>query len=432
MATTAPPSFSEAVQQKLTPEELKALNRVRWEDRLTSLWAPVTVLACIFLVYLIIVESADCSYLWLQPPMQGVAAITFIWWVVLVVARFAARNWNVKRQARASAEELLTEIEGTAGKKHGQIKEKAWDELVEKTVALVRALPRDAAAVLEATKALQASADKHLAAFRKGTIFDFGSGFIKALAIAMIVRSVFIEPFKIPSGSMIPTLEIGDQIFVNKFIYGVRIPFTNYVPFTIVRPPKAGDIIVFNNPMQPDRDFIKRVIGIGGDKIELRGREIRVNGAVLPTRQSIADFKSFDQENHTFSSPVPWVKYWFQDDWVERHPSLWLEKIGQKEHYILYDSPNYADGSLVVPEGHVFVMGDNRDRSSDGRFGLGTSAVTDYVFVPLGNIKGKATVIWLPLDHGGWFSSIFGGTGLQVERLFLPLTLCADEAPRVK
>ena len=432
MATAAPLGFSEAVHQKLSPAELKALNRVRWEDRLTSLWAPVTVLACVFLLYLIIVESADCSYLWLQPPMQGVAALTFLWWAGLVVARFAARNWNARRLARTSAEELLGEVEGTANKKRAQLKDKAWDELVLTTAGLVLALPKNAAGVLEGTKALQVAADKHLAAFRKGTIFDFGSGFVKALAIAMIVRSVFIEPFKIPSGSMIPTLEIGDQIFVNKFIYGVRIPFTNFVPFTIVRPPNRGDVIVFNNPMQPDRDFIKRVIGIGGDKIEFRGREIRVNGELLSTRQAIADFKSFDQENRSFSSPAPWLKYWFQNDWVERHPSLWFEKIGKKEHYILYDSPNYADGSLSVPPGNVFVMGDNRDRSSDGRFGLGTSSVTDYVFVPLGHIKGKATVIWLPLDHGGWFSGIFGGTGLQVDRLFLPLTLCAGELPRVK
>ena len=75
---------------------------------------------------------------------------------------------------------------------------------------------------------------------------------------------MLIEPFKIPSGSMIPTLEIGDQIFVNKFIYGVRMPFTNFVPFQIVREPKRGDVIVFNNPVQPDKDFIKRVIGVPG------------------------------------------------------------------------------------------------------------------------------------------------------------------------
>jgi signal peptidase I len=426
------PRFSQTVATKLTADELEALKRIRWADRLTSLWAPVTVLACIFLVYLIIVESADCAYLWLQPPMQGLAGLAFLWWAALVVARFAARGWNARRLARIDAEELMTEIEPVINKHRESVKPKSFDDLVERVSQLLQRLPGEAAPLRETTTQVRTVAEALLASFKRNSLLDFGSGFVKALAIAMVVRSVLIEPFKIPSGSMIPTLEIGDQIFVNKFIYGVRIPFTNYVPFTIVRPPNRGDIIVFNNPMQPDRDFIKRIIGIGGDTIEFRGREVIVNGAVLPTRQASPDLKHYDQNNRSFDSVVPWVQYWFQNDWVEEHPSLWFEKIGSKEHYILYDSPNFADGSLKVPPGNVFVMGDNRDRSSDGRFGLGTSVSTDYVFVPLGNIKGKATVIWLPLGHGGWFSSIFGGTGLRVERLFLPLTLCADELPRVK
>lgn len=431
MPASARPSFSSQVAQRVSAAALSAIRKVRWQDRLTSLWAPVTVLAVVFLVYLIIVESADCSYFWLQPPMQGLAGLTFVWWLALIVARLVARGWNVLRVARLSAEELLTEVETGLSKKNIALKESKLNELITKAAALMEHLPGPLAPLKEATKHLDAA----FAPYRRGVILDFGSGFVKAVAIAMIVRSIFIEPFKIPSGSMIPTLEIGDQIFVNKFIYGVRIPFTNYVPFTIVRPPKRGDIVVFNNPMDLSVDYIKRVIGVAGDTIEFRGRDIIVNGQVLPTRESIANLTVHDQVSRSFSSPIAWVKDWFKsDDWGERHPSLHFEKIDGKEHYILYEDhiSSFSDGTLTVPPGNVFVMGDNRDHSADGRFGLGSGPGVNFVFVPLGNIKGKATVIWLPLGHGGWFSSIFGGTGLRVERLFLPLTLCGDEAPRVK
>ena len=428
---TAPQQdFSSAVDAKLTPAERKASARLRWEDRLTSLWAPVTVLALVFLVYLIIVELADCSYLWLQPPMQLLAGVTFLWWAGLVIARIVARRWSSRRIARGTAEELLSEVEKVISKNQAEVPPKRWAELVEKTAALMQALPGDAGPLKESTKQL----DTAFASYRRNAVFDFGSGFIKALLIAVIVRSVFIEPFKIPSGSMIPTLEIGDQIFVNKFIYGVRIPFTNYVPFSIVRPPKRGDIIVFNNPYSPDLDYIKRVVGIGGDTIEFKGREVIVNGQVLPTRDAVADLTVHDQQRQSFDGPIAWFKDWFEsDDWEELHPALHFEKLDGKEHYVLYERyASFSDGSYTVPAGEVFVMGDNRDHSADARFGLVPSRGVKFVSVPLGHIKGKATVIWLPLGHGGWFSNIFGGTGLRVERLFLPLTLCADELPRVK
>ncbi len=424
-------SFAESVREKLGPEYKGQLERLRWHDRLTSLWAPVTVLACVFLVYLVIVESADCSYLWLQPPMQGLAVVLFLWWAGLVLARLVLRRWNARRKDRAAAEELLAEVEAGAQKRPGEIKDAKRSELTEHTATLMKRMATGSPELEAATQTL----DEWWKPYRKGALLDFGSGFVKALVIAMIVRSIFIEPFKIPSGSMIPTLEIGDQIFVNKFIYGVRIPFTNFVPFTIVRAPKRGDIVVFNNPLQPDLDFIKRVIGVGGDQIELRGREVVINGQTLPTRDSATDVVMYDQYRRTFSSPIEWVKDWFKsDDWHAFNPSLHFENIDGKDHYVLWvdDDQKIADGTFKVPEGNVFVMGDNRDNSSDGRFGLGTSQRTNFVFVPFGNIKGKATVIWLPLGHGGWLSNIFGGTGLRFERLFLPLTLCKDEPPRVK
>ncbi|MBL9039171.1 MAG: signal peptidase I, partial [Archangium sp.] len=418
----APPSFADTVRSQLQAAELAALNRARWIDRLCSLWAPVTVLACVFLPYLAIVETAGCAYLWLQPPMQVLAGLCFLWWAALVLARLAARRWSDSLKARAHAEEVLGDVERMAAKHRTALKDKASDELVAAAAELVRVLPGSAAAVTDATKRLEAASEKHLAKLRGSSAAEWGGGFVKALAIALLVRSVFLEPFKIPSGSMIPTLEIGDQIFVNKFIYGVRIPFTNWVPFTIVRPPKAGDVIVFNNPVRPELDYIKRVIAVGGDTVELRGREVIVNGAVLETKASTPELDISEQPYHGNEGVADWLRSWFIDDWVTKRQALAFETIDGKAHYVLYEGwPRVADGTFKVPPDHVFVMGDNRDNSEDGRFGLGGShGAVEYAFVPRGHIKGKATVIWLPLGHDGWLSSIFGGTGLRTERLFLP------------
>src|SRR4029079_8055636 len=125
-------------------------------------------------------------------------------------------------------------------KKHGsELKEKPLQELNALRDAVLSAMVgNDAAALKVAADEYDLLADRLLGKWRKGGVFDFGSGFVKALLIALAIRSLLVEPFKIPSGSILPTLEIGDQIFVNKFIYGVRIPFTNFVPFQIVRAPK--------------------------------------------------------------------------------------------------------------------------------------------------------------------------------------------------
>jgi signal peptidase I len=256
---------------------------------------------------------------------------------------------------------------------------------------------------------------------------ETGSGLIKALAVALLVRAVFLEPFKIPSGSMLPTLEIGDQVFVNKFIYGVRLPFTNIVPFTIVRPPARGDVIVFNNPVQPELDFIKRVMAVGGDTVTFSDREIRINGQVLET--------TLTSKEHAFWSQHPAreirISDWTVDDWLLQRFELHKEQVDGVNHWIMYNPfhPQYSNGEYRVPDGTVFVMGDNRDDSSDSRFGLGATGRSKFEFVPLGNIKGKATVIWLALGRGGLLSQFFGGTGFRTDRLFQPLSLCGQEGP---
>jgi len=428
----APVTFAALVRGKLSADEQKALSKVRWADRLTSLWAPVTVLALIFLVYLTIVESAVCSYPWLMPVMQFIGAACFFWWAGLVVAYQVLRPWAKRRKVRTTAEELLSDVEGVVKKHRKGLKERALEDLSDKAAALLKGLGKDQKTVEDTAKALDASADKHLAQLRKTSALDLGSGFVKALLIALAVRSVFVEPFKIPSGSMIPTLEIGDQIFVNKFIYGVRLPFTNYVPFVIVRPPRRGDVIVFNNPVKPEDDYIKRVIGVPGDRIEVKDRFVYLNGQQLPLEQEAERVVTWEQTPaRSFGEWLGSWRNWFHDDWTEDTKTLSREIIDGQVHRVLHADHRMEnpEGEIVVPEGHVFVMGDNRDNSYDSRFGLGVPSL-GVKFVPYGNIKGKATVIWLALGHGGLLSGVFGGTGIRTERFFLPVTMCGNEPPR--
>ncbi|MDP1915203.1 MAG: signal peptidase I [Myxococcales bacterium] len=418
-------SLGHAALASLSAAEQKALTKVRWIERLKSLWAPVTVLALVFLVYLTIVEFSVCTYTWLQPVMKVFGLACVLWWAALVGLRYLWRSWEARRMARHEAEELLSEVEGTANKFRAALKENVWTELVERATTVAKDLPAASTEALkESTRKLSDSYDKHLAKLKASGWLETGSGLVKALAIALLVRTVFLEPFKIPSGSMLPTLEIGDQVFVNKFIYGVRLPFTNLVPFTIVRAPKRGDVIVFNNPVSPDKDYIKRIVAIGGDTIAFSGREVRVNGEVLPTTLELPKHTFWDQR-YQMSSP----RLWTTDDWYLSESTLLKEKLGGVTHWILNDPnrPRDRDGEVKVPEGSVFVMGDNRDNSEDSRFGLGGGSGS-WEFVPHGHIKGKATVIWLALGRGGVLSGIFGGTGFRTDRLFLPMELCGAEA----
>nr|MCU0701924.1 signal peptidase I [Myxococcaceae bacterium] len=389
---------------------------------------PVTVLALVFLVYLAIVETSVCTYLWLQPVMKAIGLACVLWWAVLVVLRYAWREWEARRMARHEAEELLSVVEALADKKRAQLKETVWGELVERSTALARVIPSaDPTPIGEATRKLHDSYDKHLVKLKSAAWLETGSGLVRALAIALLVRTVFLEPFKIPSGSMLPTLEIGDQVFVNKFIYGVRLPFTNTVPFTLVRPPRRGDVIVFNNPVQPELDYIKRVVAIGGDTISFQGRELRVNGVPAQATQEVASHPYWTQD----ASRPTTVRDWFVDDWQREEQVLLKERLDGVTHWILNRAglAQPTDGLEVkVPEGHVFVMGDNRDGSADSRFGLRATGSSVHVeYVPLGHIKGKATVIWLALGRGGLLSNVFGGTGFRTDRLFQPMELCGAE-----
>jgi signal peptidase I len=226
-------------------------------------------------------------------------------------------------------------------------------------------------------------------------------GFAKYFAIALAFRALVAEPYLIPSSSMLPTLEIGDFVFINKFLYGVRIPWINRVLFPIVRRPSRGDVVVFNNPLIPDKDFIKRVVGVPGDRVEVINQVVHLNG-VLQSRTSDGETTVSDQDR--------------EGRWQSFELHQFQETLGEVTHPVLqYPGGRAGDfGPVTVPEGSVFVMGDNRDNSSDSRFGFGVS--DQAAFVPYGHIKGKAVLIWLSLSHGGWGKGLFGGTGLRVDR----------------
>jgi len=211
---------------------------------------------------------------------------------------------------------------------------------------------------------------------------DWTAGLFPVILAVFVLRSFLFEPFKIPSGSMIPTLLVGDLILVNKFAYGLRLPVIN-TRITQGEPPKRGDVMVFRYPPKPSLDYIKRVVGVPGEEVAYLNKRLTINGVPVPT-DKLPDY--FDQDA---------MRYFKQYD----------EKLGEKTHRLLNDDerPAFVPGVedfqfrqncrysvegvvCKVPEGHYFMMGDNRDNSLDSRY---------WGFVPDRNIVGKAFLIWM-------------------------------------
>jgi len=228
---------------------------------------------------------------------------------------------------------------------------------------------------------LDEQAREHLSFAGKSTFREYAESIAVAVLIALLLRAFVVEAFKIPSASMIPTMEVGDHIFVNKFIYGVRIPFTK-LRFFEWRRPRRGEVIVFIYPCDPAQDFIKRVVAIEGDTIEVR------NNALFINKKPVS----------RFPVPGPCI-YWDHDDnakpavWRQKRCAKYKETIGDEVYYTIdelgsfnKDFPGHGDPDpYVVPKDHVFVVGDNRNNSHDSRY---------WGPVPIENIKGKAMVIW--------------------------------------
>lgn len=221
---------------------------------------------------------------------------------------------------------------------------------------------------------------------------EYPKSFFPVILVVFLLRSFLVEPFKIPSGSMLPTLLVGDFILVNKYTYGIRLPILNR-KIVEVNFPKRGEVMVFRFPENPSLDYIKRVVGLPGDRIAYRDKRLWINGAPVKLEpngeytyvESGLNFVStqrltemLDGKNHAVL--------------VRRDfPSVQLAGV---QRFPFRDNCAYNDEGLscTVPPGHYFLMGDNRDMSSDSRY---------WGFVPEGNIVGKAFMIWWNFDEFG-------------------------------
>lgn len=241
--------------------------------------------------------------------------------------------------------------------------------------------------------------------------------FFPVLAVVLVVRSFLIEPFNIPSSSMVPTLYTGDFIAVNKYAYGIRLPLINTKVLNLGSP-QHGDVVVFRYPENPKVYYIKRVIGVGGDTVSFNNGQLSVNGKAIDTKPAnytpdpamtaqiyppgktemgqqitLQEAEQMGTKEETFAKYV-------QETPSPEHTHL-VRYLGEKNWYQYADFLQQADRNLVtnegkqwqvkVPAGHYFVMGDNRDRSADSRF---------WGFVPDENVAGKATYIWMHKEGG--------------------------------
>lgn len=210
-------------------------------------------------------------------------------------------------------------------------------------------------------------------------LVDYARSFLPIFLIVLLLRSFLIEPFRIPSGSMIPTLLIGDFILVNKFAYGIRLPVSK-TKIIENGEPQRGDVMVFRYPEDPKTDFIKRVIGVPGDKISYRHKQLVINGKPVPIHVN-GPYAGGGTDSIRVAGSLEGA-----------------EQLEPVEHSVLINprapdfSPNCRvldKGQIEVPEGQYFVMGDNRDDSRDSRC---------WGFVPDANLVGKAFLIWMSFD----------------------------------
>jgi len=367
----------------------------------------------------------------------------------------ARLDW-IEKRVRKESRALVAEARRALRRQSARVPEGIQREIAQLADRLDKAYQAgDGSAMRENMVLLDEMVDEHLAFARKSTVREYTESIGIAVMIALFLRAFVVEAFKIPSGSMIPTMEIGDHIFVNKFLYGLRIPFTK-IRFFELRQPQRGEVVVFINPCQPDKDFIKRIIATEGDTVEVRCDVVYVNGTAVPVHQAPGDT----------------CGYWDMDprgNWGQATCSAYIEKRDSLE-YTIYNSderpakdaeradrlkgrymtlagehdfpgdrgPECADAGdgpdprppderlrsrgrvepsvpedtryqgpcapqrrYVVPKGHVFVMGDNRDNSSDSRV---------WGPVPVENIRGKALFIW-------WSAKPSAQGGVQWERI---------------
>ena len=302
------------------------------------------------------------------------------------------RARTADRSTRVEGRHLIKESQRILKKKSYRIPAGVAAQVQADIAAVEQALAGDDLEQLRKTiAALDDAMDAHLAFARKSTVREYSESIGVAVAVALLLRAFVVEAFQIPSGSMIPTLAVGDHIFVSKFSYGLSIPFTDMKILQYAEP-KRGDVIVFKWPNDHSIDYIKRVVGLPGDVIEMRDEQLYINGKPVP-RERVP--RPCDDEEAPRSGEL-----------FEAHDcELWMETLGDVRHETI-QVPGHGGRDFprkIVEPHHLFMMGDNRDNSSDSRF-WGT--------VDLDLVKGRALIVWWSRGEtegwslGSWFNAI--------------------------
>jgi signal peptidase I len=215
-------------------------------------------------------------------------------------------------------------------------------------------------------------------------VVDLARAFFPVIVVVFLIRSFWVEPFKIPSGSMKPTLQVGDFILVNKYTYGIRIPVVNR-KVVEMNDVKRGDVVVFRFPADSSVDYIKRVVGIPGDRVSYRGKRLAINDQPVPVQA--AGYYT-DAELNYVRLPVFAEKLGATAHAMMVVPPEPVLNLSQVRQFPYRENCEYNDDGFTctVPPGHYFMMGDNRDQSADSRY---------WGFVPDDHIKGRAFLVWM-------------------------------------
>jgi signal peptidase I len=414
LRSIAKPGYTGALENPhVLPKELRIIRTLYW-----TLWFVVVPL-CLALVFV-----------WALTPPSGVDQAGFWGWIESAVREqpvpvaivgftlFEMALWAARHELpfaryalpplRAGIPEtlrgpferartLLDEADGILTKHEKsvirELSAKERDQLkagLDELRASMGASPFDEEAFFDSLVKADGEVDLRLRSWRKSELREYLESIVVAIAVALALRAFVVEAFKIPSGSMIPTLQVGDHIFVNKFIFGPAIPWTHARVWTRM-PPKRGDVIVHAFPEHPEQDFIKRVIAIPGDKLEARNGHPWINGWEVPSC-SVGVYSYTEMD-----APVP-----------KHEGDLFVEYLGDEAYLTLYDHatggfPEYQGPFLAKP-GEVWVMGDNRNNSHDSRMWWGGQGGG----VPFENIKGRALFVWLSVLDGKIDWSRFG------------------------
>ena len=371
-----------------------------WQDRLWSAaWyflIPASLSVALVLGLATVCAGQSCGQTFDGAPWQYLLAFAVLEVAVLGVrdrlyGSHRAGAVRDIRTVRAEALELKREAERLlqAAKPKKEVRDEI-DGAIRSVDEAIEA--RDANAAADGVRALDTLLTKHLGHVRKGTTREYVEAIGFAVLVALGIRAFVVEAFKIPSPSMYPTLNVGDNIFVNKFIYGPLVPYRQSRLFA-GRAVQRGEVVVFVFPTDPSKDFIKRVIGLPGDRVWVReDGSVEVNGQPL-ARCEIGPWRGDDGEG---VSRIEQVQRRLFLEWHGGYRYLTLQNqdgdMNRGEHCVREP--------CTVPAGQLFVMGDNRDNSYDSRF---------WGFVPQENVKGRALWIW-------WSNLPGGGCGLRYER----------------